>query len=428
MLALIAEYLGILGFSSTISLFLASITVMFFIALVSFIINIFANRFLLKSIGYIVKKTHSTWGKSFIKHNVFKRLSHVAPAIVVGALAPMLNIPGWPFSQNLVQILEKLALLYIIFVVVSSLNALLDSINEVYIRKPVAKTRPIKSYLQVVKILLAAVALITAIIILTGESPAIFLTGLGAMTAILALTFKDTILSFVASIQLSAYDIVRIGDWIEVPKYGANGDVVDMSLNTIKVQNFDKTIVTIPTYAMMAEGVKNWRGMQHAGGRRIKRAINIDMQSIKFCDDKLLARLREINYLHDYIEAKTEEITLYNESHKAKPDNLANGRRMTNIGLFRAYIHRYLMENPKVHSSNFTFLIRQLDPTATGLPLQIYVFANDTNWANYEAIQADIFDHILAVMSEFDLRVFQNVSDHSVVEAVEYLPQTLAKR
>ena len=417
MLTLIAQYLGLMGFSSALSLFLAATTVVFFIVLLSFIANIIANRFILKFIDFVVDKTHSKWGKSFIEHGVFKRLSHVAPAAAVGILAPMLSNSQWSMSANIILVIEKLSLMYIIFVVVTSVSALLTSINDVYARKPVAKTRPIKSYLGVVKIIICAVALIAAIIILTGESPAIFLTGLGAMTAILALTFKDTILSFVASIQLSAYDIVRIGDWIEVPKYGANGDVVDMSLNTIKVQNFNKTIVTIPTYAMMSEGVINWRGMEKSGGRRIKRAINIDMQSIKFCNSNLLERLSRIDYLHDYIRAKTEEITIYNEGKKINKDSIVNGRQLTNIGLFRAYIQHYLGSHPKIHTENFTFLIRQLDLTPEGLPLQIYVFVNDTNWTHYEAIQADIFDHILAIMPEFELRIFQNESDYSLIQA-----------
>lgn len=422
MLILISEYLRVLGFSGHLALLLASVSVVLFIALVSVIANVVANRFILKLISFIVDKTHSKWGRSFIEHDVFKRLSHVAPAIVFCAMVPMLAVTEWPISLDIISGVEKLSLMYIIFVVITSMNALLTSINDVYIKKPVAKTRPIKSYLQVVKIILCAVGIISSIIVLTGESPAIFLTGLGAMTAILALTFKDTILSFVASIQLSAYDIVRIGDWIQVPKYGADGDVVDMSLNTLKVQNFDKTIVTIPTYAMMSEGVVNWRGMQHSGGRRIKRSINIDMKSIRFCSGDLLARLSRLDYLQNYIRAKTEEIGLHNDAKKINMASAANGRQLTNVGLFRAYLEHYLSANPNIHGDGFTFLVRQLEPTPTGLPLEIYVFANDTNWTNYEAIQADIFDHVLAVLPEFDLRIFQNISDAALLEAMQKEP------
>jgi miniconductance mechanosensitive channel len=243
--------------------------------------------------------------------------------------------------------------------------------------------------------------------ILTDKSPWGVLSILGGFTVVLMLVFKDTILGFVASIQLSGHDMVRIGDWIEMPKYGADGDVIDVSIHTVKVRNWDKTITTIPTYGLVSDAFKNWRGMSESGGRRIKRALHIDMSSIKFCTDEMLERFNKFDFIKDYIAQKQEEINVYNKEHATDTFQLINGRRQTNIGVFRAYIIAYLKKHPKIHQ-NMTFLVRHLEPTQDGLPLQIYVFSNDQVWANYEAIQADIFDHLLAAVPEFELRVFQN--------------------
>jgi miniconductance mechanosensitive channel len=221
------------------------------------------------------------------------------------------------------------------------------------------------------------------------------------------LVFKDTILGFVASIQLSGHDMIRIGDWIEMPKYGADGDVIEVSINTVKVRNWDKTITTIPTYGLVSDAFKNWRGMSESGGRRIKRALHIDMSSIKFCTDEMLERFNKFDFIKNYIAEKQDEIIEYNKEHETDTSQLINGRRQTNIGVFRAYTIAYLKNHPKIHQ-DMTFLVRHLEPKQYGLPVQIYVFSNDQAWANYEAIQADIFDHLLAALPEFELRVFQN--------------------
>ncbi|MFA9407924.1 MAG: mechanosensitive ion channel family protein, partial [Candidatus Dadabacteria bacterium] len=240
-----------------------------------------------------------------------------------------------------------------------------------------------------------------------GQSPAFFLGGLGAMAAVLMLIFKDPILGLAAGIQLSANKMVRVGDWIEMPKYGADGDVIDISLTTVKVQNWDKTIITIPTFALVSEGVKNWRGMSESGGRRIKRPIFIDMTSVKFCTLEMIEKFSKIQYLSNYVLDKKKELSDFNEQRNIDNTVLVNGRRMTNLGTFRAYLVSYLRDHPKINK-NLTFLVRQLDPGPTGLPIEIYVFSSDQVWANYESIQADIFDHVLAVIPEFDLRVYQN--------------------
>ena len=233
------------------------------------------------------------------------------------------------------------------------------------------------------------------------------MTGLGAMAAVLILVFKDTILGFVASIQLSANKMVNVGDWISMPKYNADGTVIDISLNTVKVQNWDKTIATIPTYALVSESFNNWKGMEESGGRRIKRSINIDMKSVDFLNKDQIDKFRKYHVLKDYITSKEKEISDYNKSLKLDEDTITNGRKMTNLGTFRKYLENYLHNHPKIHQ-DMTFLVRHLQPTEKGLPIEIYVFSNDQAWANYESIQADIFDHILAIIPEFGLRVFQN--------------------
>ncbi len=227
------------------------------------------------------------------------------------------------------------------------------------------------------------------------------------MTAVLLLIFKDSILGLVAGIQISSNDMVRLGDWVEMPKHGADGDVIDISLTTVKIQNFDKTITTIPTYTMVSDSFKNWRGMSQSAGRRIKRNINIDMRSVKFCDESMLERFASFRHISEYIARKKDELTKFNAENGIDDSVLVNGRRMTNLGTFRAYLEGYLRNHPKINK-DMTFLVRQLQPTETGLPIEIYVFCSDKIWANYEAIQADIFDHILAVIPEFDLKVFQN--------------------
>jgi miniconductance mechanosensitive channel len=227
------------------------------------------------------------------------------------------------------------------------------------------------------------------------------------MAAVLILVFKDTILGFVASIQLSANKMVNIGDWISMPDYNADGDVIDISLNTVKVQNWDKTIATIPTYALVSDSFNNWKGMEESGGRRIKRSLNIDMKSVGFLDSEQVEKFRKYHLLKDYITTKEKEITDYNKANKLDEDTVTNGRKMTNLGTFRVYLENYLHKHPKINQ-DMTFLVRHLQPSEMGIPMEIYVFSNDQAWANYEAIQADIFDHVLAVLPEFGLKVFQN--------------------
>ena len=267
--------------------------------------------------------------------------------------------------------------------------------------------KPIRPFIQVLVIVDYLVASIMAIGILIDKSPWHLFGLLGGLTAVTMLVFKDTILGFVAGIQLGANDMIREGDWIEMPKYGADGDVIEVTVNTVKVQNWDKTISTIPTYALISDSFKNWRGMSESAGRRIKRSIFIDMTTVRFSDDEMLAKFRKIEFLKEYVEKKQSEIEAANKKQKIDlSSTVVNGRRQTNLGIFRAYLERYLHNHPKINK-DLTFLVRHLQPTSQGLPIEIYVFSSDKVWANYEAIQADIFDHILAALPEFELRIFQ---------------------
>lgn len=327
------------------------------------------------------------------------RVAWLAPLIIIYLLADFI-----PVSQIWV---EKGALFLILWVTVLTLNGLLDALNVVYESSSSYKGVSIQGYLDIVKLLILLAAIILSVSLFSGQSPLALLTGLGALTAILLLVFRDTILSFVASLQISTNDLVKEGDWIEVPSYEADGDVINMTLHTIKVQNWDKTISVIPTHKIMEVAYKNWRGMQESGGRRIKRAIHIDLGSIRFCDEEMLLRFRKVDILRDYLDQRLDEIEQERIQMGIEIDSPLDSRQLTNLGTYRAYLEAYLRNQPKIHQEGMTFLVRQLAPGPTGVPLEIYVFTRTTEWIAYERIQADIFDHLLAAASVFDLRVFQ---------------------
>jgi miniconductance mechanosensitive channel len=314
--------------------------------------------------------------------------------------------------------MQRLALATLLLFGVRAFGALLAAVQHVYSRHPSSKDRPIKGILQVVSVVAHLITVIFIIAALMNKSPLILFSGLGAMTAILLLVFRDTLLSLVAGIQLTANDLVRVGDWIEMPQFNADGDVIDIALNSVSVQNWDKTITVIPTHKFLENSFKNWRGMRETGGRRIKRSLYIDMSAVRFLTDAEIERFGKFALLHDYIEAKREELAKHNLRQAAGPEIIANARRMTNIGTLRAYAINYLRQHPGVHQG-MTLLVRQLQPTAEGLPLEIYTFTSDTAWAAYEGIQSDIFDHLLAILPEFGLRVFQSPSGHDMQALLE---------
>jgi miniconductance mechanosensitive channel len=377
------------------------------VAILAIIANLIGKRILLSAVTFFVRRSPTQWDDALLERKVFTRLSHVAPALVIYSCAPL-----FPSIEATIQ---RLSLVYMIVVGLLSANAFMGAVADIYRTFEISRTRPIKGYIQVMQIFLAIFVVIICLSLLLNRSPWIFLSGFGAMTAIVLLLFKDSILGFVAGIQLTQNDMVHIGDWIEMPKFGADGPVIDVSLTTVKVQNWDKTVTTIPTYSLVADSFKNWRGMDESGGRRIKRSINLDMRSVKFVTEEMLGRFERFQLLAGYIQSKKKEIGVYNEQHEVDTSELINGRNMTNVGCFRAYVVAYLRQHPKIHQQ-MTFLVRQLQPTQHGLPLEIYVFSNDQVWANYEAIQADIFDHILAVVPMFDLRVYQSPTGHDLLE------------
>lgn len=366
------------------------------IALISYY---FAKKIIFRFIKKIIKSTNTKIDDILFSNRVLSRVSYFVPLFIIHSFSYLLP----DYSVVLKLFISSFGIL----IFISVITALLTSISDYFETKEKYKEKPIKGYFQVVIIILYIFGSIIIIGNLIGESPWTILTGLGALTAVLLLVFRDTILSFVASIQISSYDLVKVGDWIEVPKYAADGDVIDISLNVIKVQNWDKTITVIPTYKLLEDSFRNWRGMTLTGGRRIKRAVFIDQSSVKFCSKELLDKFSKIQLLSDYLNKKLTEIEEYNKKNNIDESTLVNGRHLTNLGTFRAYLIEYLKQNNNIRK-DLSFMVRQLPPGPEGIPLEIYVFANTTNWTEYENIQADIFDHVIAVIPEFELRVFQN--------------------
>ncbi len=373
------------------------------VLLLGVIVYYILKYFVIKIIKKIARKTSSKWDDILIENRVFQRMAFLVPALIIFALAPLIlsDIP------NLGKIAQTILKLYMVFIFMWVGSSFLNALNGIYQLYDIAKVKPIKGYLQVLKIFMYIIGAVIAISVLINRSPIPILTGMGVFSAIIVLIFKDTILGLVGSIQLSALDLVRPGDWIEMPKYNIDGIVIDMNLTTLKVRNWDMTIAAVPTYTLIAESFQNWRGMQESGGRRIKRSIRINMHSVKFCSPGMIEKFKKIQLISAYIEQKEQELREYNQTLQIDESVMVNGRRLTNLGVFRVYMMAYLRANPRVNAE-MAFLVRQLQPTETGIPLEIYVFSMVKEWAEYETLQADIFDHILAVVPEFELEVFQN--------------------
>jgi len=354
------------------------------------------NKILIRLISNLFKKTSTKLDDILIEKGFLNRLSNLIPLII------FYNLFNHFYGAYL--IINRLTLVLIAIAVILSINSLLNAFNEIYNQSKYSDKINIKSYFQIIRLILNLFGLIIVISIFSGQSPFYLLSGLGALTAVLMLVFKDTILSFVSSIQISSNDLFKVGDWVEAPQFGADGDVIDIGLHTIKIQNWDKTISIIPTHKLIDSSFKNWRGMSDSGGRRIKRSINIDINSIKFCNHELIEKFKAVNIISEYINTKLSEINSHNADLNSK--SLINGRALTNIGTYRAYIKAYLKNNKHIHN-DMTFLVRQLSPTEKGLPIEIYVFSNNTNWIEYEEIQSDIFDHLLSVLDQFELQIYQ---------------------
>lgn len=388
---------------------LEQIVMVFAVILTAIIVTLIVRRALLHFIVNWIQSNNYRWDDPLAGNKLLTKISWFVPVTIFSLAIDMFFDPGGT------SYIPAKRLITASFVVVSvlSLTALLSSANDIHriVRKN--KGSSIRGYTDAGKILTYVLGAIFLISIFTGKSPLGILSVLGGLTAVTMLVFKDSILGFVASVQINSTDMVRLGDWVEIPQYGADGDVIEISIHSIRVQNWDKTISTIPTYALVSNSFKNWRGMSESGGRRIKRALNIDIHSIRFCDEQMLDKLSKISLITDYIASRQQEIGEYNQHHNYDQNLNISSRRQTNVGVFRAYIIAYLKNNSKLHQE-MTFLVRQLAPTERGLPLEIYVFSKDQAWANYEAIQADIFDHLLAAAPEFGLRIFQNPSGYDL--------------
>jgi miniconductance mechanosensitive channel len=365
------------------------------LSLVGFFI---ARSIIARGLIYLAGRTETKYDDIIVNNLRPFRVAWLAPLLVLYFFAYLL-----PDFQ---LVIEKATLFLILWVVAFTLSSLLNALNQIHESSPTFTGVSIQGYLDIIKILVILVGIILSVSLFTEESPVVLLSGLGALTAVLLLVFRDTILSLVASIQIAAHDLIKEGDWLEVPSYGADGDVINMSLHTVKIQNFDKTITVIPTHKIMEVAYRNWRGMQESGGRRIKRSIHVDLTTIKFCDQEMIERFRDIDLARGYLDSKLMEIEQYSADRGGAGGNPLNGRRLTNVGVFQAYVAAYLHSCEEIHEG-MTFVVRQLAPGPTGLPLEIYAFTKTVVWPEYEAIQADIFDHLLAAAAYFDLRVFQ---------------------
>ena len=378
---------------------LPSLSIIGVLAVVSLLAFWVTQRLILNLLTKMLRKTSTQLDDILINQNVFKRLTYMVPALIFFNFAYAI-----PQFTTMIQ-RTSLTLMAIAGLLV--INSLINALREIYKETKYHDRLDITSYLQITKLILNILGSVVIVGIIIDKDTTLLLSGLGAMTAVVMLIFKDTILALVASIQISSNDLFKVGDWIEAPQFGADGDVIAIGLHAVKIQNWDKTISVIPTHKLIDSEFRNWRGMSESGGRRIKRSLFIDMNSIRLCTEEILEKFTHFELLKDYIEQKAKEVADHNKSNNINTAELINGRRLTNVGTFRAYIEAYLRNNSKIHPE-MTFLIRQLEPTDRGLPIQIYVFTNDTDWVRYEGIQADIFDHFLAIIPEFRLKVFQS--------------------
>lgn len=379
------------------------------IFIISVIIHIFLHKVVIRSLERLALRSTYTWTAAFFGSKLFKRLALALQGIIIYVQA-RLWLSDDSFSQPLLQ---TMAHLWVIMFILLSLFSLLNTVLELGRESDLARRLPVRGLFQGVKLTAAIIAGILMIAVLIGKSPLILFSSLGAMTAVTMLVFKDSIMGLVAGIQLSANKMLEVGDWLEMPKYGADGDVIDIGLTTVKVRNFDKTITTIPTYALISDSFRNWRGMFESGGRRIKRSFNIDVNSVRFLNEDDLERLYKARLLEPYLSSKISEINQHNREQNVDLSSLINGRRLTNLGTLRAYLLQYLQVHPGIHKEMIQ-MVRQLQPEADGIPMELYCFTSTTNWVDYEVIQADIFDHIFAVLPAFDLRAHQSPTGYDI--------------
>jgi len=375
--------------------------------LIALLADVVARRYLVRLVERLTAKSPIDWDNTVARHGVFRHLAHLVPLVIIHFGVDLVpNVPSGVYTA-----IENIVLILMVWTGLRAADSFLDAAGEIFRGLPISKDRPIQGFLQLFKIFMYVAGAILIVAIAIGQSPLVLLGGFGALTAVLMLVFKDTILSVVASIQIASNDMIRVGDWVEMPGYGADGDVIEIALHTVKIQNWDKTVTTVPTHAFISDWFRNWRYMSESGGRRIKRDLSIDQSTIGFLTPAEVERFRRFELLKDYMSEKEADLT---EANRPVGDaDPVNARRLTNVGMLRAYIFRYLRNHPLINQE-MTLLVRQREPTADGLPIQIYCFTATTAWAEYEDIQSDIFDHILAIVPEFGLRVFQHPSGEDV--------------
>lgn len=407
---LLTEKLEAWDWHSTVASWSASAAIVLLILIIAGAVHLLVSKGLIRLLTALIKRSEVDWDDVFVESNVLRWLTHWVPALVIFVLVrPLLGED----QTMLINLVRGGATVYMVVVGVLALDSLVNALQTLTGKFTWSADLPVTSIVQVVKLVLYIAAFLMVVAAVTGQDLLKIIGGLGIMASVLMLVFKDSILGLVAGIQIAANRMVRAGDWIEMPSHGADGDVLNVGLTTVKVQNWDKTITSVPTYALITESFKNWRGMQEAKGRRIKRALYIDMESIQLCTEEMLERYRRIEYISEYLKKKHQEIADWNKTHFVDSSVKVNSRHLTNVGTFRAYILAYLKNHPKVHQE-MTLLVRQLAPTEHGLPIEVYCFSADTNWVAYEDLQSDIFDHLLAIAPEFDLRIFQSPSGGDV--------------
>lgn len=390
------------------------------LVLIALIALVISKYFIVRLINSFFARTKTKWDDVLVEYKTFDKVAHIVPALVVKALAPVV----FADFENLLPFISKVTDVYILVAIIMIIMSLLKGAEFILSSSPLFKNKPLASYFQLTRIIIYIGAAILVLSVLMGRSPLYFLSAFGAMTAILLLVFKDTILGLVASVQISSNDMIRVGDWVEMPKYNADGDVLAINLNTVKIKNWDKTVTTVPTFYFITDSFKNWRGMQESGGRRIKRSLYINKKTIKFVDQQMKERFERFYFVKDYIKERQKEIDEFNAKYDFDSEELVNGRRMTNIGVFREYITAFLRNHKGINQEMFV-LVRQLQPDSTGLPVEIYCFTKSVAWADYEGVQADIFDHLLAAASHFDLEVFQAPSGSDILLAGAQLNKNL---
>jgi len=392
------------GLSKSFSTFLSTTALVVIIILLSWITNLIAKTVIKKTVSIVARKTHSKWDHIFLENKVFTRLSHLAPALVIWLTA------GWAlkaYPSGLILV-HKLAYVYIAVIGMVVLNSFIEAWHKIYITLPISQHRHIKGYVQLLKILVIVIASLIIVSVIFRKDISTLVAGLSAMAAVLLFVFKDVLLGLVASIQLSADDMVKVGDWITIPGRDVDGVVFDITLNTVKVQNFDKTIITVPTYSLVNESFQNWKGMEESGIRQIKRAMIIDIQSIRFIEKDLKEKLSGIPLLKEYIESAERESSVMKDEEDNIMDTFFNSSRLTNLGIFRYYAETYLKQNPLIDSTQ-TVILRHRPPEEYGLPLQVFVFVKNSHMVPYENVQSEIFEHLFAIMNEFELRIFQQL-------------------